>query len=407
MFQRMRLRVCTALVKAEGSSEVQMKRETKLVHYGRLSRPGPANPPIVRASTILHDTVESYRETKRKRESDDTVLSYGRRGTTTAHQLATAMCDLERADACFLFPSGVAAIAGGIAPYVQAGDHLLVVDTVFPPTRVYCDYVLRRAGVCVDYIPWDTTDLSAYAKDNTRAVVVESPGSHTFEVMDLPALCRDAHIRGMIVIADNTYGSGWLYHPLALGCDVSIVAGTKYLGGHADTMMGAVAVKGDATAALRKYTAITGQTVGPDDAYACLRGMRTLGLRLERHGENSLALANWFKTRAEITEVLHPGLPEHPGATIWSRDSSGSNGLLSVVFTESFDVEAFVDRLHLFPVGSSWGGFESLANPVAPDGSRLYRNTERTGRMVRFHAGIEHIDDLICDLETSFRTVQS
>lgn len=379
-----------------------MKRETRLMHYGRTATPGPANPPIVRASTVLHDTVASYKATKKARETDDRVLSYGRRGTTTAHELSAALCDLEGAEACFLFPTGVAAVAGGLTPYLSAGDHLLVVDTIFPATRSFCDQVLARNGIEIDYFPWDTTDLSAYAKPNTRLVLTESPASQSYEVMDLPALCADAHARGLLVATDNTYGSGWLYRPLELGCDISIIAGTKYIGGHADAMMGAVAAKGAAVAPLRKHTAITGQTLGPDDAYACLRGLRTLGLRLERHGENGLKMAEWFGSRPEVTEVLHPGLPGHPGAEIWARDATGCNGLLTVGFAEGFDAEAFVDRLRLFSIGSSWGGFESLAMPSSPDSGRLFTGAPRKGQMIRFHAGLEHIDDLIADLEASF-----
>ena len=379
-----------------------MHRETKLMHYGRGALPGPANPPVVRASTILHDTVGSYQETKRLREEDDSVLSYGRRGTTTAHTLAEAIRDLEGGDACFLFPTGVAAVAGAIAPFVGAGDHLLVIDTVFGATRTYCDKILTAAGVEVSYFPWETVDLGPYVRANSKAVVVESPASITFEVADLPALSADARARGLTVIADNTYGSGWLYRPLELGCDVSVIAGTKYLGGHADVMMGAATATGAATAKLRTHTHMTGQTIGPDDAYACLRAMRTLGLRLERHQDNALALAAYFGTRPEVSTVLHPGLPGHPGAQTWARDASGTNGLLSVVFETEFDAEAFADRLTLFAIGSSWGGYESLAQPVSPETSRTFPNSQRNGPMIRFHAGLEHIDDLIADLDASF-----
>ena len=379
-----------------------MRRETRLMHYGRPTLPGPANPPVMRASTILHETVASYRDTKARRETDDAVLSYGRRGTTTAHALATALCDLEQGEACFLFPSGVAALAGALSAYLQSGDHLLVVDTVFPATRIYCEGQLRRAGVAIDYFPWDTTDLTPWIKPNTRAVFVESPGSQTFEVMDLPKLCESAHAKGLVVIADNTYGSGWLYRPLDLGCDVSVVSGTKYLSGHADVMMGAAVAKGAPTDDLRRLARTTGQLLAPDEAYACLKGMRTLALRLERHGDNALSLARWFQGRSGVDEVLHPALPGHPGADIWKRDATGSNGLLSVVFQQGFAVEAFLDRLTLFSIGSSWGGFESLAMPAAPDDDRRFPNAERSGPTVRFHAGLEHVDDLIDDLDAAW-----
>ncbi|MBT6036726.1 MAG: cystathionine beta-lyase [Kordiimonadaceae bacterium] len=380
-----------------------MHRDTKLMHYGRPScSPRPANPPVVRASTILHDTVASYRKTIEERENDDSILSYGRRGTTTAHELSNAIMDLEGGDACFLFPTGIAAIVGALSAYVKSGDHLLIVDTIFPATRNYCEKHLRKNGVSIDYIPWQTTDVTAWLKTNTKALLVESPASQTFEIMDLPKLCENAHKQDIIVIADNTYGSSWLYQPLKLGCDVSVIAGTKYLSGHADVMMGAVVAKGRACAAIRSLAHITGQTLGPDDAYACLRGIRTLSLRMERHGENSIALANWFGERPEVTQILHPALPDHPGHEIWQRDSSGCNGLLSVVFNEGFEIEPFLDRLKLFSIGASWGGFESLALIITPQNDRQFSEFQPSNPMVRFHAGLENLDDLINDLDQAF-----
>lgn len=379
-----------------------MRRETRLCHYGQPNRPGPANPPVVRASTILHDTVESYRDTKRRREHDDSVLSYGRRGTTTAHALMEAIADLEGAEGAWLFPSGVAAISSALLALLRPGDHVLLVDTIFGATRTFCEEVLSEFGVTFSLFPCGTTDLAPYLRPQTRLVFVESPGSQTFEVMDLPALCACAHAAGVVVMADNTYGSGWLYRPIALGCDVSIIAGTKYLGGHADVMMGAVSASGEAAARLRKAVHASGQGLAPDEAYATLRGMRTLSLRLERHEHNAMALAAWFAERPEVLGVLHPALPSHPGQAIWKRDASGSNGLLSVVFAPGFDTEALLDRLRLFGVGSSWGGFESLAMPIAPDRSRpSLQDFPQTSEIVRFHAGLEHVDDLIADLDAA------
>ncbi|NLV00287.1 cystathionine beta-lyase [Marinomonas sp. UCMA 3892] len=379
-----------------------MHRSTKLLHYGRTLSPGTANPPIVRASTILHDTVAAYKDTKIRRENDDSVLSYGRRGTTTAHELAAAINDLEGGDGCFLFPTGIAAIAGAISAYVGAGDHLLVVDTIFSATRTYCEKQLTRNGVEIEYFPWNTTDISPYLKSNTKVVMIESPASQTYEVMDLPKLCESAHEHDLIVIADNTYGSSWLYQPLELGCDVSVIAGTKYLGGHADVMMGAAVVKKHAMNPLRSLVHITGQTLSPDEAYACLRGMRTLDLRLQRHGENSLAVAKWLLQRAEVKSILHPGLQDHPGYKIWQRDAIGCNGLLSVEFNENIDVEKLLDNLRLFSIGTSWGGFESLALPIDPQKERIFNNEFTSYNMVRFHIGIEHIDDILADFSSAF-----
>lgn len=380
-----------------------MRRETRLCHYGQPPRPGPANPPVVRASTILHDTVESYRDTKHRRESDDSVLSYGRRGTTTAHALMEAIADLEGAEGTWLFPSGVAAIASALMALLRPGDRVLMVDTVFGATRSFCEEMLAEFDVSIDSFPSGTSDLAPFTRPGTRLAFVESPGSQTYEVMDLPALCASAHRAGLTVVADNTYGSGWLYRPIALGCDLSIIAGTKYLGGHADVMMGAVSARGEAAARLRRAVHLSGQTLAPDEAYATLRGMRTLPLRLERHERNALALAGWLAERPEVLGVLHPALPGHPGHEIWRRDATGSNGLLSVVFVPGFDSEALLDRLRLFGVGSSWGGFESLAMPISPERTRpsLAGFPPESG-IVRFHAGLEHVEDLIADLDAAF-----
>jgi cystathionine beta-lyase len=216
--------------------------------------------------------------------------------------------------------------------------------------------------------------------------------------MDLPAICRSAQANDVLVIADNTYGSGWLYRPLELGCDVSIIAGTKYLGGHADVMMGAATARGTAAKPLRDAVLAAGQTLAPDEAYATLRGMRTLHLRLARHQENALQIARWFDAQGCVSGVLHPALPDHPGHRIWARDADGTNGLLSVVFGDGFDLRSFLDSLELFVVGSSWGGFESLFKTFElPDGVRE-RFGKKKSAAVRFHAGLEHIDDLVEDL---------
>lgn len=381
----------------------RMHRDTRLVHYGRGTGASPANPPVVRASTILHETVESYRDTKARREHDDGVLSYGRRGTTTAHVLAAAVADLEGAPAAYLFPSGLAAIAGAISPFVSAGDHLLVVDTVFPATRTFCEKVLRGRGVSIDYFPWNATDLADRIRPTTTALVVESPASQTYEVMDLPAIRAQAP--GLTIIADNTYGSSILYRPLALGCDVSVIAGTKYLCGHADVMMGVVCATGEAVAPLREQVHATGQTLSPDDAYGCLRGMRTLGLRMERHASTGRALASWFGARDEAERVFHPGLVSNPGHDVWVRDAEGDNGLLTVAFRDGFPVDQLLAELSLFSVGSSWGGFESLALPVDPAGGRALAYDYPSGPMVRFHAGLEHVEDLLEDLGLAMSSV--
>ena len=383
-----------------------MKRETKLMHYGRSPQPGPANPPVVRASTILHETVASFRDTNKRREKDDTVLSYGRRGTTTAYALADAICDLEGGDASFLFPTGIAALAGAISAYSSSGDHVLIVDTIFPATRTYCENQLRRNGVEIDYFPADAIDIDEWVKPNTKAVILETPGSNTFDIMDLGKFCSNAKKHNLIIIADNTYGSGWYYRPLEFGCDVSVIAGTKYLSGHADVMMGIATSRQEISAPLRQLVHNTGQILAPDEAYACLRGMRTLNLRLERHEQTGFAIANWLSNRDEVMEVLHPGLSSHPRSEIWKRDSSGCNGMFSVKFKSDFAADDFMDSLTLFSIGTSWGGFESLVMPIEPYKNRKYKPENISLPMIRFQTGLEHQDDLLDDLSNAFSSLK-
>lgn len=382
-----------------------MKRETKLMHYGRPDSPGPANPPVVRASTILHETTASFRDVNKRRENDDSVLSYGRRGTTTAFALTDAICDLEGGDVGFLFPTGIAALAAAIMAYSNNGDHILIVDSIFPATRSFCENQLPRKGIEIDYFPPDIDGLDDWVKPNTSLVVLESPGSMTFDIMDFPKICKSAVKHNLITIADNTYGSGWHFQPLKHGCDISVIAGTKYLGGHADVMMGAVTTRKDISDPLRQYVHNSGQILSPDEAYNCLRGMRTLNLRLERHELNGLALANWLSEREEVAEVLHPGLKTHPGYELWKRDASGCNGMFSVKFKSDFAADDFMDNLTLFSIGTSWGGFESLVMPIDPYKKRKFKSENTSLPMIRFQTGLEHKDDLIKDLQDSFDKV--
>ena len=382
-----------------------MKHETKLMHYGRPDSPGPANPPVVRASTILHETTASFRDVNKRRENDDSVLSYGRRGTTTAFALTDAICDLEGGDVGFLFPTGIAALATAIMAYSNNGDHILIVDSIFPATRSFCENQLPRKGIEIDYFPPDIDGLDDWVKPNTSLVVLESPGSMTFDIMDFPKICKSAVKHNLITIADNTYGSGWHFQPLKHGCDISVIAGTKYLGGHADVMMGAVTTRKDISDPLRQYVHNSGQILSPDEAYNCLRGMRTLNLRLERHELNGLALANWLSEREEVAEVLHPGLKTHPGHELWKRDASGCNGMFSVKFKSDFAADDFMDNLTLFSIGTSWGGFESLVMPIDPYKKRKFKSENTSLPMIRFQTGLEHKDDLIKDLQDSFDKV--
>ena len=382
-----------------------MRRETKLLHYGRPTLPGPANPPVVRASTILHDSLDSYADRLDQRANDDSILSYGRRGTTTAHALMSAINDLEGGDGCWLFPSGVAALATTLQAFLRHGDHLLMTETAFHATRTLYREFLEPNGVTLDVFPWDAIDLAKWWKPATKAVFVESPGSDLMEVMDIPAICSSAHERGAIVIADNTYGSGWLYRPLALGCDVSVIAGTKYLSGHADVMMGAATARGTAAPLLRDAVLAAGQTLAPDEAYATLRGIRTLHLRLERHEDNARRVTEWLQQQDAVLRVLHPSLPDHPGQALWQRDGMGTNGLVTLVLRHDFDQRRFLAALNLFAVGSSWGGFECLAKPVGSVTHRSLAASLGSSNLLRLHIGLEHHEDILEDLAQAFAAV--
>jgi cystathionine beta-lyase len=332
---------------------------------------------------------------------------YGRRGTPTTEALEFALQELEGSQCAgvSLLPSGLAAISSAFLAVVHAGDHVLVTDSAYGPTRIFCDQILTRLGVTVTYYdPLIGDGIAQLIKPNTRLVYLESPGSLSFEMQDVPAIARVAHDKGAVVLMDNTWATPLYFRPLDHGVDMVIQAGTKYIGGHSDVMLGTVSANAATLARLKNTVRYTGQCEGPDDVYLGLRGLRTLAIRLERHLQSGLAVARWLEQRPEVLRLLHPALPSHPGHAIWKRDFSGACGLFSMVLkpVPQKAYYAFLDSLELFGIGASWGGYESLAIPFDCAPLRTATRWEPGGPTVRFHIGLEAVDDLIADLERGF-----
>ncbi|MBS0471581.1 MAG: cystathionine beta-lyase [Proteobacteria bacterium] len=378
-------------------------RETALSQLGRESKAhfGVVNTPVYRASTILYPDVATL-------DAHGMPFSYGRRGNPTIRSLQDAICALEGATQAMLLPSGLSAVTSAIMVACSAGDHLLMADSCYGPTRSFCDKVLRRFGVKTTYYdPRIGAGIAALFWPNTKAVFCESPGSLTFEVQDIPAIAEVAHARGAAVLLDNTWATPLHFPALKYGVDLSIQAVTKYIGGHADVMMGYVAANEAWAPRLLDYHGTSGLYVCGDDCYLALRGLRTLAVRLKRHQETATILANWLKDRPEVSRVLYPVLPDDPGHELWKRDFSGACGLFGVVLKPASKaaVAAMIDGLTHFGIGHSWGGFESLLVPA--DILRTAKKFEAEGPVIRIHAGLEAPEDLIADLERGLHRLRS
>ncbi|MEX0852003.1 MAG: cystathionine beta-lyase [Bauldia sp.] len=376
---------------------------TLLVGVGRdKTLTGPfVNPPVVHASTVLFDSVEAMEELRQR-------YHYGRRGTPTSEALETAISEIEGAVGTVLCPSGLSAAATALLSCLSAGDEVLVVDCVYSPVRHFAATVLKRLGVApVFYAPAVADRIEALFTEHTRAIYLESPGSLTFEMQDLAAIAAVARRHGATVIFDNTWATPIAFRALDHGADLSIIAGTKYIGGHSDLMLGTVAANEAAWPKLKATHGSMGLHVGPDDVYLALRGLRTLALRLARHGASALAVATWLAARPEVARVLYPPLPGDPGHGLWKRDMSGASGLFGVVLLGWSDQTAkrFIDGLELFGIGASWGGFESLAILSHPERARSATTWAAEGPVIRLHIGLEDPADLIADLEASFHKV--
>ena len=379
-----------------------IKTDTRLVTSGRDPRAyhGFVNPPVYHASTLLYPTAEDQVAHRAR-------YNYGRRGTPTSEALENALREIE-GDGCAgvaLLPSGLAAISAALLATARAGDHVLVPDSVYRPTRNFCNGVFRRFGVETTYYdPLIGADIASLFKPNTRVVFVEAPGSQSFEMQDIPAIAKIAHEQNAVVLMDNTWATPLYFRAFEKGVDLSIQAGTKYIGGHSDIMFGCVSANAATLPALKDTVYSMGLCVGPDDMYLALRGLRTLGVRLDRHFQSGLRVARWLEQRPEVLRVMHPALERDPGHKIWKRDFTGACGLFSVVFkpTSEQSVHAFLNELALFGLGYSWGGFESLAILFDCTEYRTATKWAPGGPTVRLHIGLEDPDDLIADLERGF-----
>lgn len=383
-----------------------MKKDTRLIHAGRNKKyTGSAvNPALVRASTIVFDSFAELKHATLNR--GNRVPFYGRRGSDTHFALQEAMCELEGGAGCALYPCGAAAVSGALLAFLNAGDHLLMVDSVYEPTRALCDKVLAGYGIETSYYdPQTGAAIASLIKPNTKVIFLESPGSLTFEMQDIPAITAVARQHNIVTILDNTWAAALLCQPFELGVDVSVQAATKYIVGHSDVMLGTATANEKYWPQLREHSYLLGYSTSADDAYAALRGLRTLAVRLKQHEHNALALAHWLQQRPEVAAVLHPALPSHPGHELFKRDFSGSNGLFSFVLKQGSQqqVEALIEGMAHFKMGFSWGGFESLITATMKlQNLRSATSWPYSGPLIRLHAGLEDVDDLIADLSQAF-----
>jgi cysteine-S-conjugate beta-lyase len=374
--------------------------DTAIVHGGRRKawRDRLVNPPVHRASTILFDNVAEMRAAA----PEFGKPYYGLHGTPTHWALAEALTELEPGAAgTMLYSSGLAAVTAALLSVLAAGDELLVTDSVYGPTRRFCDGFLKRFGVTTRYHdPLVGGGIAELIGERTRAILMESPGSNTMEVQDVPAICAAAKARGVATLIDNTWATPLFFQALAAGVDLSILAATKYVGGHADVMLGSVTANAGHYPKLERTSWDLGHAVSPDDAWLGARGLRTMAVRLRQHQANGLKVARWLSAQPQVARVLHPALPDCPGHALWKRDFRGASGLFSFVLEGGSDLDRtrFIDALELFGIGYSWGGYESLVVPVDPERLRTVTSWQAEGPLVRLHIGLEDPDDLIEDL---------
>jgi cystathionine beta-lyase len=384
-----------------GASHPQ-KAETRLVTSGRdtKAQKGFVNPPVVHGWSVLYPTAEDLHAHRGE-------YQYGRHGTPTTRALQQTLMALEgpQCAGVGIAPSGLAAISTTLLAVLKAGDHILVCDSIYRPTRNFCQGMLARYGVETTYFdPLLGTDIAALFKPNTRAVMVEAPGSQSFEMPDVPAIAAIAHAHGALVIDDNTWATPLFHRSLEHGVDISIQAATKYIGGHSDIMFGTISANANAWPVIAETIRLLGVCAGPDDVFLALRGLRTLAVRLAQHHHSGLEMARWLQNRPEVLKVLHPALESDPGHAIWKRDFTGASGLFSIVLKPASPqaVDAFLDAVTLFGMGYSWGGFESLVIPFDCSSYRSATTWSPGGPALRLHIGLENVEDLKADLERGF-----
>ncbi|WP_417277355.1 cystathionine beta-lyase [Castellaniella sp.] len=367
---------------------------------------GTVNPPVCRASTIVFESMQDMDERQDAINHDQAgVMWYGRKGTPTTFALQESIAYLEGGYRTLLASSGLAACIAALSTFVKSGDHVLMSDSVYGPTRHYATEVLSRYDIKTTfYDPQIGSGIEALIQPSTRVVYVESPGSQTFEMQDIPAIADCAHRHGARVVLDNTWASPLYFQPFEHGVDVSVQACTKYITGHSDALLGSITTTKDAWHEVRNHVYAHGLNAGPDDIYLAQRGLRTLSVRLERHQHNALAVAHWLAAQTAVEQVLYPALPGAPGHEIWKRDFTGASGLMGLVLKPCSPqaLRDFVDSLELFHLGFSWGGFESMVMPQIDIPTRVASQWPYKGPLVRLHIGLESPDDLIADLKTGF-----
>ena len=374
---------------------------TAIVHAGRdlhMAAGQPFNPPVVRWSSVIYDDLDSLQKAEK-----DGNISYGSNGNPTAQALADWITTLEGGAGTCLYSTGLAAIAQVLLFFLRPGDHVLLTDAIYGPVRRLATEYLRPMGIEFDYYRATQSDLANQIRPNTRMIYAEVPGSQTFEMADLPALAALCKARGLMLVADNSWGSGLLYSPLRLGADISVMALTKYIAGHSDLLMGSITANVTYWPQLRHLNQVVGNTVSPDDAYLVLRGARSMAARLKMHQNNALQVAKWLLQNPAVARVHYLALPEDPGHGLFLRDCKGANGLLSFEFSnpDAWLVKPFVAALKLFKVAYSWGGHESLVIPV-----EQHRIPDAKGPALRLHVGLEDPADLIADLQAGFAAIR-
>ena len=381
------------------------RAHTALSQRGRSAGSGPGlsvNPPVVRISTVLFDSLASLREAEVRTAGPERSLTYGANGNPTAFALQDLITELESAHGTCLYPTGLAAVAQMFQSFLRPGDHVLMTESVYGPVRRLANTMLKAFDIQFDYYAANGSNIESLIKPNTRMIYAEVPGSLTFDMCDLPAISRLCKAKNLLLAVDNSWGSGVLFKPLELGADISLMALTKYVAGHSDVMMGSVSVTEAHWKTLKTMNTAVGNTVSPDDAYLVLRGARSLAPRMAMHERPALQVAQWLLEQPQVARVLYPALESDPGHAIWKRDFHGCNGLLSFEFktTDRQVLDRFVGALKLFGIGYSWGGFESLITEIEQHGP-----DRGDGPMLRLQIGLESPDDLIADLRSGFAAV--
>ena len=388
---------------------------TTLVHAGRKKRftQGAVNPVVQRASSLVFETIADKKHCTKNRYKGE--LFYGRRGTLTHFALQDLMCEMEGGAGCYLYPCGAAAVTNAILSFVETGDHVLMTGAAYEPTQDFCNVILKKMHIDTTYYdPMIGTDIAKLVQPNTKVLFLESPSSLTMEVPDIPAIVKAVRAVSpdIVIMIDNTWAGGVLFKALEHGIDISIQAGTKYLVGHSDIMIGTAVANARTWDKLREHSYLMGQMVDADSAYTTARGIRTLGVRLKQHHESSLKVAKWLSEQAQVKAVYHPGLPSCPGHENFKRDFTGASGLFSFELHKRLnddELSAFMDNFDLFTMAYSWGGFESLILCNQPEEiAKIRPGIERklTGSLIRVHIGFEDTDELIADLQAGFERIK-